>query len=131
MVNTNITRYFVINPKDFNRADNRMQLLSDDDVLPLTDLQAVEVGSLTDGRIVVHVLLTSDVIIDMMDQAELADPLSLAGVVALGIGGKYVGMDANEVKQKYPELAGQVEVGKDDDGKSIMVDKLMAHQWGA
>lgn len=43
--------------------------------------------------------------------------------------GKFIGYSRYDVFQKYPELSGTKQVGVDEEGNPIIVEKLMPHSW--
>lgn len=122
-----ITRYFVVN--DTETKDYEANLTPDNDVLPLAQLQSVVVGTLNDGRKVIHAIVPRYLIREMQEMAELENPLTIAGVMALDIVGKWGGIDRESLLERYPELAGQYQSGVDEEGNPVMVDRLMAHKW--
>ena len=122
-----ITRYFVVN--DTETKDYTSNLTPDNDILPLAQLQSVVVGTLSDGRKVIHAIVPRYLIREMQEMAELQDPLTIAGVMALDIVSKWGGMDRASLLERYPELQGQYQSGVDEEGNPIMVDRLMAHKW--
>ena len=122
-----ITRYFIVN--DTETKDYKSNLTPDNDVLPLAQLQSVVVGTLNDGRKVIHAILPRYLIKEMQELAELQDPLTIEGVQALDIVSKWGGMDRESLLERYPELAGQYQSGVDEEGQPVMIDRLMAHKW--
>ena len=122
-----ITRYFVVN--DTETKDYTSNLTPDNDVLPLAQLQSVVVGTLSDGRKVIHAIVPRYLIKEMQEMAEIENPLTIEGVQALDIVSKWGGMDRESLLERYPELAGQYQSGVDEEGNPIFVDKLMAHKW--
>jgi hypothetical protein len=88
-----------------------------------------------DGTVLIHAIIKDHTIQAMADMAEIEDPLSMAGALALGLAGIYVGMDYSETPYTglfwfLPELKGtRMEI--DSEGNISYVDIIPRHQWGA
>lgn len=98
-----ITRYFIVN--DDEQAGHIANLVPDQDILPLSQLEAVTVATLADGRKVIHAIVPDHIIQDMRELAEIDDPLTIQGVMTLDIINKWGGMDKASVLERYPVLA--------------------------
>lgn len=122
-----VTRFFVVEPD--HAVGYKANLIPDDDVLPISDLQAVTVATLLDGRKIIHAILPDYILQAMREATDPIDPLTLEGVIALGITTRYAGEDRADVLVNFPELEGQVKIGVDEEGENIMVDKLLRHRW--
>ena len=97
--------------------------------MPLAQLQSVVVGTLSDGRKVIHAIVPRYLIREMQEMAELENPLTIEGVMAIDIVSKWGGMDRTSLLERYPELAGQYQSGVDEEEQPVFVDRLMAHKW--
>ena len=124
---TLITRYFIVEPEQ--AEGYKSNLVPDNDILPLSNLESVIVATLEDGRKIVHAIIPDWLIAEMQEQTGLENPLTLEGVQALGIMGRWAGQDRDSVLEYFPELQGQKEIGVDEEGNPIFVDKLMKHKW--
>lgn len=117
-----VTRYFVVGLDE--ALDYKANLTSDNDILPISNLQSIVVGNLVDGRKIIKAVLPEYLIASMREATDLDDPLTMEGVIALDIAGKFAGSTPEEVLAMFPELVGQKEIGTDEDGNPIMKDKL-------
>lgn len=139
-----ISRFFRI-PKS-HIAGNKASIVPTNDVLPLdvlTDAKTIyEVG---DGTVLIHALLKQHNVAAMIDGAEIANPLSVAGAEALGLSGIYVGMDYSDTPDVglfwfLPELKGPKMVPEtmiDEDGVEVETGNMLEininiprHFWG-
>ena len=129
-----ITRFFRIPSSDFK--DGKAGIRSNRDILGLdifTD--AAMLYDFGDGTILVHAIVKDYTIQAMAEMADLEDPLSMVGVIALGLEDTYKGMDYSDTPYVglfwfLPELAGtRTEV--DPEGNEYQVDIVPRHQWGA
>jgi hypothetical protein len=126
------TRYFAVQPdqcKDFKTV-----FTPDNDLLPLSELSnCKQLCTLSDGRILLDVLLGPNEIQDMQEMTELQDPLTLDGVATLGLTSSYIGMSREDVFSVYPELEGTETVTYTDPetGEEVSreVPKLPYHEW--
>ena len=122
-----ITRYFCVEP---NQAQGyKSVLVPDNDILPLSNLESMIVGTLADGRKIIHAVIPDWLVQEMQEQTGLENPLTIEGLQALDIMGKWAGMNRESVFEYFPELAGQYQAGVDEEGNPIFVDKLMVHRW--
>lgn len=126
-----VTRYFVLPETQIDRQKYTAILYPDGgDNLPLSDLPVtVYPHPVNDGRYLVKANLTQYILSAMADGLNAETVLSPAGVVELDIVGSYAGETRDEVLLKFPELAGQVQVGTDEQGQPIMVDKFPRKRW--
>jgi len=128
-----ITRFFKILPEHY--VDGKASIVSNKDILDLDVLtDAVVLHTFEDGDLLIHAIIKDYTVTAMAEMADLADPLSMAGVIGLGLEGTYKGMDYSDtpyigVFWFLPELAGTKMVD-DGDGGEIEVDILPRHQWG-
>jgi len=128
-----ITRFFKILPKHY--VDGKARIVSNKDILDLDVLtDAVVIHTFDDGDLLIHAIIKSYTVEAMAEMAELADPLSMAGVIELGLEDTYKGMDYSDTPYVglfwfLPELAGTKMVD-DGEGGEIEVDILPRHQWG-
>ncbi len=119
-----ITRYFVLPESQIKgyKAD----LIPDNDFLPISNLKVIKYPNpIADGRYIVKAELPPYVLKSMTESCadfDVEDPLTLEGVVALGIAGSYAGVDRDDVLQRFPELQGQHKIGEDEEGGDVMVD---------
>jgi len=133
MDNSLITRFFKIPASQYH--DGRASIVSNKDILDLDVLtDAVVLHTFDDGDLLVHAIIKDYTVTAMAEMADLADPLSMAGVMGLGLGDTYKGMDYSDTPYVglfwfLPELAGTKMVD-DGDGGEIEVDILPRHQWG-
>lgn len=82
----------------------RMAVMPDNDVLALDVLShAKEIYRDTD-KIICHVRLGNDEIMELASQAETTNPLDISAVEAIGITWTYLGRTLNGVFERYPEL---------------------------
>jgi len=133
MNNSLITRFFRIPSSHYK--DGRASIVSNKDILDLDVLtDAVVLHTFDDGDLLIHAIIKSYTITAMSEMADLADPLSMEGVIELGLEDTYKGMDYSDTPYVglfwfLPELAGTRMVD-DGEGGQIEVDKLPRHQWG-
>ena len=105
------------------------------DVLPLdvfTD--HVKLYDFEDGTVLISALVKRYSVQSMAEYAELDDPLSMAGVVALGLHDCYVGMDYSETPYVglfwfLPELKGTKTIVVE--GVNTEIDIIPRITWGA
>jgi len=136
MVNSNelITRFFCIPATDFK--DGKAGIRSNKDILGLDVLtDAAMIYDFGDGTILIHAIIKDYTIQAMAEMADLEDPLSMAGVITLGLGDTYKGMDYSDTPNIglfwfLPELAG-TKIVIDEDFVSHEVDIVPRHRWGA
>jgi len=132
-VDSLITRFFKIMPEHY--VDGKARIVSNKDILDLDVLtDAVVLHTFDDGSLLIHAIIKDYTITAMAEMADLADPLSMAGVIELGLEDTYKGMDYSDTPYVglfwfFPELAGTRMVA-DGNGGEIEVDKLSRHQWG-
>jgi len=128
-----ITRFFKILPEHY--VDGKASIVSNKDVLDLDVLtDAVTLHTFEDGDILVHAIIKEYTVTAMAEMADLDDPLSMAGVIELGLEDTYKGMDYSATPYVglfwfLPELAG-TKLIDDGDGGQVEVDILPRHQWG-
>jgi len=128
-----ITRFFKILPEHY--VDGKARIVSNKDILDLDVLtDAVVLHTFDDGDLLIHAIIKDYTVEAMAEMADLADPLSMAGVMELGLEDTYKGMDYSDTPYVglfwfLPELAGTKMVDDGDDGE-IEVDILPRHQWG-
>ena len=122
-----IDRFFVCKPDQ--HSGYKSFLMDDDDVLPLdTFINALPIYS-DNEKVILRVRLDMPTIVELQNQTECADPLSLEAVEALGITKAYIGPTIESVFEKYPELEGQRQSGVDDEGNPVMVDIVSRGTW--
>jgi len=128
-----ITRFFKILPEHY--VDGKVRIVSNKDILDLDVLtDAVVLHTFDDGDLLIHAIIKSYTVEAMTEMADLADPLSMAGVIELGLEDTYKGMDYSDTPYVglfwfLPELAG-TKMLDDGYGGEIEVEKLQRHQWG-
>jgi len=128
-----ITRFFKIPSEHY--IDGKARIVSNKDILDLDVLtDAVVLHTFDDGDLLIHAIIKSYTVTAMAEMADLADPLSMAGVIELGIEHLYKGMDYSDTPNVglfwfLPELAGSRMID-DGEGGEIEVDKLIRHHWG-
>jgi len=128
-----ITRFFRVPASHYK--DGRASIVSNKDILDLDVLtDAVVLHTFDDGSLLIHAIIKSYTITAMSEMADLADPLSMAGVIELGLEDTYKGMDYSDTPYVglfwfLPELAGTKFID-DGNGGEIEVDKLPRHHWG-
>lgn len=129
-----ITRFFRIPSSDFK--DGKAGIRSNKDILGLDILtDAANIYDFEDGTILTHAIVKDYTIQAMEEMADLEDPLSMAGVIALGLEDTYVGMDYSDTPYVglfwfLPDLAG-TRTELDDEGDENQVNIVPRHRWGA
>jgi len=128
-----ITRFFCIPASQYH--DGKARIVSNKDILDLDVLtDAVVLHIFDNGSLLIHAIIKNYTIMAMSEMADLEDPLSMAGVIELGLEDTYKGMDYSDTPNVglfwfLPELAGTRMVD-DGNGGEIEVDKLPRHHWG-
>jgi hypothetical protein len=122
-----VTRFFKCTPEQSEGFNST--LMPDGDTLALDVFKNSKEVYRDETMVICHVILDDITLTMITEMTEVGDPLSIEAVKALGIQGSYAGKDRTEVLVNFPELVGQKKVGVDEDGKDIMVNKLMNHRW--
>lgn len=103
------------------------------DVFPTFNLQSREIATLEDGRKIVHAIIPGWLEKRMKQfvlESETRKTFSKGWLIALGIDSAFIGFKVQDIIKKFPELDGMKIIGKDDDGKNILVPKIDQHKWG-
>ena len=99
---------------------------------PELPYQSVEVATLADGNKIVLALIEHQeayVFVKSQDpETTDTDPLSKTNQPLLGID-QVIGKSKKDVIKAYPELEGQKQIGVDEKGKPVMVDKIFNVVW--
>ena len=113
--------------------ENDIEIGTEENIYPELTIQARIVATLDDGRKVSHCLIpewTKEITKPFQDPEEVSDDLlTEKNKKYLGIDQKFLGYTLEEVFAKLPELEGQKQVGVDEEGNPVMVDKLMRLKW--
>ena len=74
------------------------------------------------GYAIVSGVIGPEEIEQFTETTGLTDIFKLSSVEAIGISDSYIGMELSEIFDKFPELAGQVQSGVDEEGNPIYKD---------
>lgn len=125
-----VTRYFVLPAEHVFKYTS--DLYPDHDTLKISNLKTLRGPTLADGRIIVKAELPPYLIRDMAEQCAevgITDPLTPIGVTYLDIATKFAGRTREDIILRYPELDGQIEIGRDGNNNPILVDKFPVMTW--
>lgn len=127
---TSVIRYFVLPESQIGR--HTAMLIPDHDDLPISNLKIIRYPyPVNDGRFIVKVELPKymlQALAEACGSYDIADPLTMEGVAALGIGGSYVGISRNDVLERFPELDG-FETFMDSEGQETQNLKFPRKMW--
>jgi hypothetical protein len=126
-------RFFKTTP-DLHNGYSTALMCDNGDILPLDVLRNSREIYRDETKVIVHALISDRLMADIVDLAEVENPLSPEAVQALGIVNAYCGEEYSSEPYKglfwyFPDLAGQRVGGQDEDGNDIMVDKVLRHTW--
>lgn len=126
-----ITRFFKMTPEQVDGY--HAALIPDGDVLPLDILRNSKEVYRDNEKVIVQALLDSRLLSDIQAATDV-DPLTVEGIQTLGIAGSYCGEEYSDrplfgLFSYFPELAGTKVVGQDEEGRDIVVHKVLRHSW--
>lgn len=122
--------YFQCRPEHLDGF--RMVVMPDNDVLALDVLNHAKEVYRDSDKIICHVRLGNDEIMELAHQAETMNPLDISAVEEIGITWTYLGRTLKGVFERYPELSGKKIVEyQDADGNIIKteISIIQEHIW--
>lgn len=114
--------YFQCKPEHLDGF--RMAVMPDNDVLALDALNHAKEIYRDENKIICHVRLSNDEIMELANQAETMTPLDISAVEAIGITWTYLGRTLDGVFERYPELNGTKTVTNEN---GIREEPIIAH----
>lgn len=117
--------YFQCRPEHLDGF--RMAVMPDNDVLALDVLNHAKEVYRDSDKVICHIRLGNDEIMELAHQAETMNPLDISAVEAIGITWTYLGRTLKGVFERYPELNGTKIIQAEDKTEEVPI--IQPHIW--